>query len=45
MSRSRKKAPIVKDHPKDAKKLANRAFRAKSKQALKTGKEPLARSI
>jgi hypothetical protein len=40
MSRSRKRHAIVKDHPKDAKKINNRLFRAKTKQAIKEGKEP-----
>jgi hypothetical protein len=40
MSRSRKKHPIVKDHPKDAKKINNRKFRRKSKVAVTKDKEP-----
>lgn len=31
MSRSYKKIPCIKDHPKDAKKLANKNFRRKTK--------------
>lgn len=40
MSRSRKKHATIKDHPKNAKKEANRKFRSRSKQAIKSGKEP-----
>lgn len=39
MSRSRKKHAIYKDHPKDAKKLANRRSRRKTKIAVNKGDE------
>lgn len=44
MSRSRKRHAIVKDHPKDAKRINSKKFRAKVKQAIHHEKEPPVKS-